>query len=182
MPDFSVNLKCLPLLWYLLSCYLLFFPRLNLSAPSCPPHPSSSPLLILLAPSPLFRCSQFAQQILTLFPSPSQPPLPPPQLKTYISHILSSILPLTQPFCSLMTSAFFLFFPSYSCSSLPPLPMLSICSGDWDPFPFSRGPCMSLLASSLFISFFGSVDRRLVTLTLCLKSTYECVHTMFVFL
>ena len=96
--------------------------------------------------------------------------------------LLSCFLPLTHIFCSLMSLASLFLSPSQSPGSIPPLPLLPICSAVLEHLPFSRGPCMSLLGTSMFISFIGSADCMLEFLMLCLKSTYEWVDTMVVFL
>ena len=80
----------------------------------------------------------------------------------------------------------FLCSPPHLSHPLPPspkVPMLPVYSGELVFFYFPRrlDLCMSLLGSSLS-GFSGIVICGLVFFALCLKSSYEWIHMIFVFL
>ena len=82
---------------------------------------------------------------------------------------------------------FFLCSPPFLSPALQPspmVPMLPIYSGDlvFFYFPCRLDLCMSLLGSSLLSKFSGIVICGLVFFALCLKTTYEWVHVIIVFL
>ena len=66
----------------------------------------------------------------------------------------------------------------------PRVPMLPIYSGDliFLYYPYRLDLCMSLLGSSLLSRFSGIVICGLVFFALCLKTNYEWVHVIIVFL
>ena len=78
--------------------------------------------------------------------------------------VVSLFLTPTPPSCSLLSSSLLLFSPSHSLTTLYLPLMLPIFSVDLLPCTFFRGPCMSLIESSLFPSLSGGVECRVVIL------------------